>query len=143
MTGLERRADGIQAELEPRLPHHRKTPRAKLSRLVAMMLEPRSAKLRDLAAALPLETDRTDMRDQWIVRFLANSLVETDAIMVPVARPGLDRHDGGGEPVALIRDQSKISDRYQVLMLAGRVGERALPLAWRVETTAGAIGLEI
>jgi hypothetical protein len=37
-------------------------------------------------------------------------------------------------------DQSKLSDRHQVLMLAVRYGERALPLAWRVETTQGAIG---
>ena len=28
-------------------------------------------------------------------------------------------------------------------MLAVRFGERALPLAWRVETTEGAIGFEI
>jgi hypothetical protein len=43
----------------------------------------------------------------------------------------------------LIMDQSKLSDRHQVLMLAVRHGERALPLAWRVEATEGAIGLSI
>jgi hypothetical protein len=43
-------------------------------------------------------------------------------------------------PVVLILDQSRLSDRHQVLMLALRYGERALPLAWRVETTEGAIG---
>jgi hypothetical protein len=42
----------------------------------------------------------------------------------------------------LILDQSKVSDRHQVLMLALRWGERALPLAWRVEETDGAIGFE-
>ncbi len=42
----------------------------------------------------------------------------------------------------LILDQSKVSDRHQVLMLALRHGERALPLAWRVETTEGAIGFD-
>jgi hypothetical protein len=35
-----------------------------------------------------------------------------------------------------------MSDRHQVLMLALRWGERALPLAWRVEQTDGAIGFE-
>jgi hypothetical protein len=35
-----------------------------------------------------------------------------------------------------------VSDRHQVLMLALRCGERALPLAWRVEETDGAIGFE-
>src|SRR3954447_8972665 len=48
----------------------------------------------------------------------------------------------GGEPLTLILDQTKISERHQVLMLAARSGERALPLAWRVETTEGAIGFE-
>jgi hypothetical protein len=44
------------------------------------------------------------------------------------------------QPVVVILDQSKLSERHQVLMLALRSGERALPLAWRVETTEGAIG---
>jgi len=42
--------------------------------------------------------------------------------------------------VALIMDQTKASDRHQILMVSLRFGERALPLAWRVETTQGAIG---
>jgi hypothetical protein len=62
MTGIERLADSIKAELEPFLPRQRKTQRGKLSRLVATMLDARSANLMDLAAALPLEADRTDMR---------------------------------------------------------------------------------
>jgi len=44
--------------------------------------------------------------------------------------------------VVLILDQSKFSDRHQVLMLALRFGERAVPLAWRIEATEGAIGFE-
>src|SRR3954463_1349200 len=39
-------------------------------------------------------------------------------------------------------DPGPVSDRHQVLMLALRWGERALPLAWRVEETEGAIGFE-
>jgi hypothetical protein len=142
MTGMERVADGIKAELEQLLPGQRKTQRGKLSLLVATMLEARSANLMALAAALPLKADRTDMRYQWIARFLANPLVDTDAVMAPFARQVLERLAGGGEPLALILDQSTISDRHQVLMLAVRFGDRALPLAWRVETTEGAIGFQ-
>src|SRR4029450_2125650 len=141
MTGIERLADGIKAELEQLLPEQRKTQRGKLSLLVATMLDARSANLMDLA--LPLEADRTDMRYQWIARFLANPLVDTDGVMAPFARQVLERLIGGGEPLALILDQSTISDRHQVLMLAVRFGDRALPLAWRVEATEGAIGFEI
>src|SRR5689334_24528785 len=104
------------------------------------MLDVRSANLMDLAAGLPLEADRTDMRYQWITRLLGNPLVISDEIMEPFAREVLEQAAARGEPVVLIMDQSKLSDRHQVLMLAVRYGERALPLAWRVETTEGAIG---
>ena len=71
------------------------------------------------------------MRYQWITRLLGNPLVISDAIMEPFSREVLERAAANGAPVTLILDQ--MSDRHQVLMLALRWGERALPLAWRVE----------
>jgi hypothetical protein len=59
--------------------------------------------------------------------------VVSDAIMEPFSREVLERAAVDGQPLVLILDQSKVSDRHQVLMLALRHGERALPLAWRVE----------
>jgi hypothetical protein len=59
MTGILHLADSIKAEMEQFLPRQRKTQRGKLSLLVATMLAARSANLMDLAAALPLEADRT------------------------------------------------------------------------------------
>src|SRR4051812_41255608 len=104
----------------------------------------------ELAAGLPREADRTGplgnaqryMRYQWITRLLGNPLVVSDAIMEPFSREVLERAAVGGQPLVLILDQSKVSDRHQVLMLALRCGERALPLAWRVERTDGAIGFD-
>jgi Transposase DDE domain len=141
VDGIGPIADSISAELKQRLPHQRKTQRGKLALLVATMLDVRSANLMDLAAGLPLEADRTDMRYQWISRLLGNPLVLSDAIMEPFAREVLEQAAGENKPVVLILDQSKLSDRHQVLMPAVRYGDRALPLAWRVETTQGAIGL--
>src|ERR687897_3011037 len=83
------------------------------------------------------------MRYQWITRLLGNPLVISDEIMEPFSREVLEQAAGNGAPLTLILDQSKMSDRHQVLMLALRWGERALPLAWRVEQTDGAIGFEI
>src|SRR3954471_19469228 len=140
MDGIGPIADSISAELKQRLPRQRKTQRGKLALLVATMLDVRSANLMDLAAGLPLEADRTDMRYQWITRLLSNPLVISDEVMEPFAREVLERAAGGGEPLSLILDQSQMSERHQVLMLALRWGERALPLAWRVEQTEGAIG---
>jgi hypothetical protein len=133
MNGITEIAESLSSELKRRLPKQRKTQRTKLALLVSTMLEVRSANLMDLAAGLPRDADRTDMRYQWIVRLLGNPLVVSDAIMEPFAREVLERAAGTGESLGLILDQSKVSDRHQVLMLALRWGERALPLAWRVE----------
>ncbi len=60
--------------------------------------------------------------------------------MAPFAREILAGLAESGEPIPLILDQTKASDRHQILMLSVRWGERALPLAWRVAETEGAIG---
>lgn len=139
-SGIVVWADGIKAELMRRLPKQRKTQRDKLALLVATMLHVRSANLVELASGLPRQSDRWDMGYQWISRFLENNLVSCDAVMQPFAADVLTRAAMSGEAIPLILDQSKLSDRHQVLMLSVRWGERALPLAWRVEETDGAIG---
>ena len=150
MNGITEIAESVSSELKHRLPKQRKTQRTKLALLVSTMLDVRSANLMDLAAGLPRDADRTGplgnaqryMRYQWIIRLLGNPLVISDAVMEPFAREVLERAAADGEPLSLILDQSKMSDRHQVLMLAVRWGGRALPLAWRVEATEGAIGFD-
>lgn len=142
MNGIVRISESIGLELRQRLPNQRKTQRDKLALLVATMLNTRSANLMDVAASLPIHADRTDMRYQWIIRLLANPLVISKDVMEPFAREVLEQTARAGRPLVLIMDQSKLSDRHQVLMIALRWGERALPLTWYVETTEGAIGFE-
>ena len=137
--GIARQAEGIAEELRQRLPTQRKTQRGKLALLVATMLHARTANLMALAASLPLSTERADMRYQWIARFIDNERVVCDAVIEPFASEVIARAAEAGR-VTLIMDQSKASDRHQILMLSLRFGERALPLAWRVEATEGAIG---
>jgi len=143
VDGIKGLAEGIAAEFHRLLPKQRKTQRTNLSLLVATMLDVRSANLMDLAAGLPRDADRIDMRYQWIARVLMNRLIDPDAVMAPFAREVLCRLAGEDQPLVLILDQSKLSDRHQVLMLAVRYGERALPLLWRVEATEGAIGFAV
>jgi len=146
MGGIEHAAQGVSAVLHERLPWQRKTQRENLALLIATMLSERSANLMSLAAALPRQPGRIDMRYQWIVRVLANPLIECDAVMLPFASEVLARAQaeaGPGERVDLILDQSRASERHQILMLALRWGGRALPLAWRVEETEGAIGFGV
>ena len=154
MGGIEHVARSVSAALHDRLPWQRKTQRENLALLVATMLSERSANLMSLAAALPRQpgrvkprgSPRIDMRYQWIVRVLANPLIDCDAVMLPFAREVLARAQADAGPkgrVNLILDQSRVSERHQVLMLALRWGERASPLAWRVEETEGAIGFRV
>src|SRR4051794_37123470 len=104
------------------------------------MLDVRSANVMDLAASLPRAAERLDMRYQWISRLLGNRLIEVDAVMAPYAREVLARLAADGRTVVLMIDQTRATERHQVVMVAARVGGRALPLAWRVKATEGAIG---
>ena len=140
--GISGLAAGISADLHRRLPFQRKTQRDKLALLVATMLDARSANLMALAASLPRPAERADMRYQWIARFIDNDRVVSDEVIQPFAREVLARAAAIGR-VVLIVDQTKASDRHQILMLSLRFGERALPLAWRVEATQGAIGFAV
>lgn len=140
MGGIEHVARGIIADLEAKLPWQRKTQRGKLGLLVATMLEVRSANLMDLAASLPRPCALVSKRYQWIERFLVNPLVDVDAVLAPYGREVLARLSANGARVVLMIDQSKASDLHQMVMVSARVGGRALPLAWRVKETQGAIG---
>ncbi len=129
MGGIEHVARSVSAVLEERVPWQRKTQRENLALLVATMLSERSANLMSLAAALPRQPGRIDMRYQWIVRVLANPLIECDAVMLPFAREVLTRAQaeaGPEERVDLILDQSRVSERHQILMLALRGGGTCL-----------------
>lgn len=128
VDGITRLAEGIAKELHRLLPAQRKTQRHNLSLLVATRLDVRSANLMDLAAGLPREAGRIDMRYQWISRVLMNPLIDPDVVMAPFAREVLSRQAADGQPLVLILDPSKLNERHQVLMLAVRHGERALPL---------------
>jgi hypothetical protein len=140
MGGIEQLAETVATDLEQRLPGQRKTQRGKLALLVATMLQVRSANLMDVAACLPRPAERLDSRYQWIKRFLANAHVISDAVMAPYGREVLTRLSAQGQTVVLLIDQTKVSERHQVVMVAVRLGGRALPLTWRVKETQGAIG---
>src|SRR3954464_8263479 len=123
-----------------RLPRQHKAQRDGLALLTATMLDVRSANLMDLAASLPRAAERLDMRYQWISRLPGNRSIDADAVMAPHARELLARLAADGRTVVLMIDQTQATGRHQVVMVAARVGGRALPLAWRVKTTGGAIG---
>src|SRR3954465_1071278 len=150
--GIATVAAAIGEDIRGRLPRQHKAQREGLALLTATMLDVRSANLMDLAAsppraAAPADTrplrraaERPDMRYQWISRLLGNALIEVDAVMAPYAREVLARLAADGRTVVLMIDQTRATERHQAVMGAARGGGRALPLAWRVKATEGAIG---
>ena len=140
MSGIKHLSQGIIEDLGRRLPGQRKTQREKLGLLVATMLDVRSANLMALAASLPRATGRVDMRYQWIERRLANARVDVDWVMAPYVGAAVAEISATGQTLVLMIDQTQASARHQVLMVSRRAGGRALPVAWRVRQTKGAIG---
>jgi hypothetical protein len=138
--GIATVARTIGEAMRARLPGQNKKQREGLALLTATMLDVRSANLMDLAASLPRPAERLDMRYQWISRLLGNELIGVDAVMAPHGREVLARLAEGGRRIVLMIDQTRATERHQVVMVAARVGGRALPLAWRVKETGGAIG---
>jgi hypothetical protein len=138
--GIATVAAAVGEAMRARLPGQNKRQREGLALLTATMLDVRSANLMDLAASLPRDAERLDMRCQWISRLLGNELIEVDAVMAPHGREVLARLAEDGRKIVVMIDQTRATERHQVVMVAARVGGRALPLAWRVKETGGAIG---
>jgi hypothetical protein len=138
--GIKHLAEAIKLDLLEALPYQRKTQRENLALLVATMLHVRSANTMDLAAELPLATQRIDMRYQWISRLLSNDFIYPDKIMKPFARQILNNQRE--KVIVLMIDQTQASKDFQILMVSVRFGQRALPLAWCARKTQGNIGFE-
>ena len=129
MNGIKEIANCINSELKRRLPKQRKTQRTKLALLVSTMLEVRSANLMDLAAGLPRDADRTDMRYQWIIRLLGNPLVISDEVMEPFAREVLSdqtlRRQGYLEPAAV-----RVQEKWRACPTAPRANASHPSVMW-------------
>ena len=124
--GIATIAAAVEEDMRARLSRQHKKQREGLALLVATMLDVRSANLMDLAASLPRAAERLDMRYQWISRFLGNELIKVDAVMAPYAREVLARLAADGRKVVLMIDQTQATEWHQVVMVAARVGGRAL-----------------
>ena len=142
MTRTKRLAGELYRSLEEALPSVRKTVLKKLSPAVAAMLEARTPNTQELIVSLPLETERADMREQWLRRLLKNPLVDHTEILAPFAQRELARAAEGGQTIQLLMDQTDLGDKAAILMLSVWVGHRALPLLWQVQAGRANLGWE-
>jgi Transposase DDE domain len=133
----------IEDDFQERHPLYHKSRRAGLTTLAGVMLEVRSATLMELAAGLPRAIGAAHDRYQYLERQLKNAKTDVDATIKPYARDVIERLAARGETVVLQMDQSHINGVNEVLMLAVRLRQRALPVAWRVRSTQGNIGFSV
>lgn len=140
MGTVKKLADEVERGLAAALPGLRKTVVGKLSLAVGAMLEGQTPNTVELANLLPLETERQDLREQWLRRLLKNPLLMAPAVMEPFAREALAKAARNGQTVLLAMDQTDLGYGKAVLMVGLRVGDRALPLAWLAEEGPANIG---
>ena len=85
-------AEQVGRRLRTALPTLRKTVVDKVALVVGAMIEVRTPNTAELANVLPLETERQDMREQWVATVAQKSLAvqpgAAEVVGVPGARQG-------------------------------------------------------
>lgn len=142
MGTVKKLAEEVKRGLARALPGLRKTVVGKLALAVGAMIEGQTPNTVELANLLPLETERQDMREQWLRRLLKNPLLAPRVVMEPFARAVLAQAAWNGQTVLLAMDQTDLGNRMALLVVALRVGDRALPLAWLAEAGPANIDFE-
>jgi hypothetical protein len=143
MMGTVRQlATEIEEGLRAAHPTLRKTVVTKLALAVGAILEVQTPNTAELANLLPLETERQDMREQWLRRLLKNPLLSSADLLEPWARQALAAAGERGQTIVLSMDQTDLGDRFAILMISLGVGDRALPLTWTVEAGPANLGFE-
>src|SRR5512135_2236935 len=140
MGTVQKLAETVKAGLQTALPKLRKTVISKLALAVGAMIEAQTPNTSELANVLPVPTERQAIREQWLRRLLKNPLLQSPVILEPFARMLLEEAARKEQTIFLSLDQTDLGDRFAILMLAVQVGDRSLPLAWKVEAGAANIG---
>ncbi len=106
------------------------------------MLACRSVNTSELLSVLPRHTQDADSRYRYIHRWLKNHLIFPPAVMGGFIPEIAEVAGSNGKTIILMMDQSKIAEGFECLMVSMRVGERAIPVAWKVKGVKGNIGFE-
>lgn len=135
-------AEIIADDLEDRETGLSKPLRTGLADLAASVLTCRSVNTSELANVLPRTVKNTEDSSRYIRRFLSNPKLNPVEVMEGFIPEILYILTTNGQVAILMLDQSKIGDGFECLMVSLRVGERAIPVAWRVKKTEGEMGYD-
>lgn len=141
--GVAHVASVIEADLFDRDTNLYKPHIIGLSDLAASVLACRSVNTSDLAAILPRVVKSDEERYRYINRLLSNPKIIPNDVMSAYICDVLQEAGSDGRTAILMIDQSKISDGFECLMISLRLANRAIPVAWKVIETKGAIGFDI
>ena len=118
MGSVKRLADEVARGLREVHPRLRQTVVSKLALAVGAMVEGQTPNTVELTNLLPLDTERQDMREQWLRRLLKNPRLAPAGVMEPLARAELAKAARHGQTVLLSLDQTDLGDRMALLMVA-------------------------
>lgn len=113
-----------------------------LADLASCVLACRNANTSEWIAILPRKTQNDKSKERFISRFLSNKLIDPISVMEGFIPEMVMMMSASNQTIVLMLDQSKISDGFECLMISLRIGERAIPVAWKVSATSGPIGFE-
>lgn len=133
-------AQAIEEDLRSRNTGLQKPHIPALADLAASVLMCRSVNTSEWRSILPRTDCSEKAKEHYISRFLANPLIVPIRVMGGFVPEVLEKLSAQGEVVVLMLDQSKICDGFECLMVSVRFGNRAIPVAWHVKETEGAIG---
>lgn len=139
MSSISYLAGCVESDLHELFPAMYKSPREKLALMVACLIETRSCNTMELAARLPIATDRSVSRYFWIERFLSAKTIDDMEVMSVLSARLLSSLCAHGETILISIDQTNIDADRAVGMVSARVGNRALPLFWTVHRSQGNI----
>ena len=114
-----------------------------LADLSACVLSCRNANTGEWISILPRKVGDDKSKERYISRFLSNRLIDPFDVMSGFIPEIIEMMSEQGQTIILMIDQSKISSGFECLMVSLRLAERAIPVAWKVIQTKGAIGFDI
>ena len=141
--GIPHVAAIIEEDLHDRDLGLEKPHRIGLADLAASVLAIRSVNTSEIANVLPREVKSDEERFRYIHRWLANDRINPTRVMRGFIPEMMEALSEQGKTVVLMLDQSKIRDGFECLMVSARVGERAVPVVWKVVKTKGEIGFTV
>jgi hypothetical protein len=142
MSAIKHLAKCVESDLAVLLPTLYKNPREKLAVMVASLIETRSCNTMELAARLPIETERAESRYAWIERFLSADTIDDMEVMEAMSLGLLATLSAQGQMLIVSLDQTALDAGRAIAMMSARVGERAVPLFWKVKNTKGNIPIK-